>query len=175
MAPQVPAAEGTFDPLLGCNFHRANAVSKACALPYFGIAILVDMACVDDFATWVDCGPPDPIYIVKRLYTMSHTEDLFAAIEMKENEQVRQIFGEGQEPNCVLQHAALMHAVVGDNPSAVSTLLHAQLISFRHRPLLNSQYWRAVDYNARVGSQGGVLWQARSHEDKALIQLLTGW
>lgn len=67
---------------------------------------------------------------MKRPCTTSCAEDLFAAIQNKENERVRQILGEEQEPNCVYQHTALIHAVVSHNPIAAAMLLQGSAIDF---------------------------------------------
>lgn len=107
-----------------------TVVSKECALPYFGINVVVDMACVDDDASWVDCGRPDPIFIVKKPFTLSFTQDLFDAVENREDDHVRQFLCEGQGPNCVCQQTALMHAVVKQNPAAVSMLLQGGAVDF---------------------------------------------
>ena len=109
-----------------------SAVSRSFDLPYFGIDVMIGNDCCDDVASWMDCGSPNPVHIVRKARSLAWTEDLFTAIWNREIAHTRRILSWGQDPNCMLQNSALIHAVVHQNIGAVAMLLkggaHVDLI-----------------------------------------------
>ena len=56
--------------------------------------------------------------------TLDYTENLFAGIEAKEEAVVYQCLHSGQDPDCVFQDNALVHAVAENNCNAMAMLLN---------------------------------------------------
>eukprot|EP00438_Fugacium_kawagutii_P013857 Skav234041 [mRNA] locus=scaffold461:3439:5826:+ [translate_table: standard] len=100
-------------------------VSQVCNVPFFGIQIVNGLTCVNDANSWEECGCPNPVSIIKKPYSLAWTEELFAAIQQKQMFQIRRILMQGQDPNCVCETTALIHAVIHNNPDAVEILLQA--------------------------------------------------
>ena len=125
----VSAVSGEY--ILSCLVERSKtladavrtAVSKRSRLPYFAIDVLTSNGLVDPASSWEDCGCPDVVFMVQKPRTLDYTEDLFAAIEAKDERVVYQCLHSGQDPDCVFQDSALVYAVAQNNSNAVATLL----------------------------------------------------
>ena len=101
-----------------------KAVAAISSTPYFAIDVILNYEIlVDELHSWDDCHCPDQVSVVKRPRTLEWTQDLFEAIDSGAEEDLRRCLLLGQDPDCVLRHSALTHAVSQGNETAVRILL----------------------------------------------------
>ena len=115
--------------------------------PPFGLELLVDGCCLPNHVTWFSVGGPATMLLVLKPKTNEWTEDIFAAVEMRDVGAVMWYLTQGQDPNCTLQDSILCSAIETGSLALVQTLLEGQACPNFAPPHRNSPLQTAVSHN----------------------------
>ena len=103
------------------------SMSALSSTPFFAVEVLLDemdaSSCLADNKSWRDCGFPDKVFVVQKPRSLMWTEEIFAAVENQDPDEVRLCLGHGQDPNAVCSDSLLSYAVAFGHAEIVDLLL----------------------------------------------------
>ena len=111
---QVTPSPKEFEDEFLAGMVRAS-MSALSNTPFFAMEVLLDemeaSSCLADNKSWRDCGFPDKVFVVQKPRSLMWTEEIFAAGQNQDPDEVRLCLGHGQDPNAVCSDSLLSYAV----------------------------------------------------------------